>query len=267
MLAMADRRGHVEASIPGLADASRVTLPECEEALAHLSAPDAYSRSTAHDGRRIAAIDGGWTILNYSEYRERVGVDQKRENTAERTRRWRERKKQMRDAVCDVVYPNVTYIAEAEADAERQEECMFENALISPDPDLTPSIATTSVIIETNKKRKDKKRPASGDYTPEFETFWRLYPRRRAKGAAAKAWAAARKNGHWPGDVAVLAAVERQTETEEWQKNNGQFIPHPSTWLNQGRWDDEVRERGQGYLDLIAEYEAEEEERRATDDD
>ena len=31
-----------------------------------------------------------------------------------------------------------------------------------------------------------------------------------------------------------------QKQTEQWSKNNGQFIPNPSTYLNQGRWKDEA---------------------------
>lgn len=37
-----------------------------------------------------------------------------------------------------------------------------------------------------------------------------------------------------------MTAVERQKCSDQWTQNNGQFIPHPATWLNQGRWDDEL---------------------------
>ena len=30
----------------------------------------------------------------------------------------------------------------------------------------------------------------------------------------------------------------------QWQRDNGQYIPHPATWLNQGRWDDELTPAG-----------------------
>lgn len=40
LLAMADFNGEVQASLPGLANAAGVTLPECEEAVARLMAPD-----------------------------------------------------------------------------------------------------------------------------------------------------------------------------------------------------------------------------------
>lgn len=50
------------------------------------------------------------------------------------------------------------------------------------------------------------------------------------------AWARLKVNGSFDK---VLAAVEQQKRSEQWQKDGGQFIPHPATWLNQGRWDDE----------------------------
>jgi hypothetical protein len=69
MLALADRYGNVQASIPGLAATARVTLQECEAAVRTLSNPDPYSRSTDSEGRRIEPIEGGWHLLNYVKYR------------------------------------------------------------------------------------------------------------------------------------------------------------------------------------------------------
>jgi hypothetical protein len=71
MLAIADFDGRVEASVPGLADAARVDIAACEAALERLSQPDFYSRSQEYEGRRIAAIDGGWMILNHGKYRDK----------------------------------------------------------------------------------------------------------------------------------------------------------------------------------------------------
>ncbi|MBU2073018.1 MAG: hypothetical protein KJ938_01150, partial [Actinobacteria bacterium] len=73
MLAMADRSGVVEASIPGLADMSRVSVEDCQGALARLSSPDSFSRSKAEEGRRILPVDGGWRLVNHGHYREKLG--------------------------------------------------------------------------------------------------------------------------------------------------------------------------------------------------
>jgi len=92
MLALADKNGRVEASIPGLADVSRVTITECEDALFTLRQPDPYSRSKEFEGRRIEQIDGGWLVLNYSKYRDLLRAEEKREQGAERQRRHRRKK-------------------------------------------------------------------------------------------------------------------------------------------------------------------------------
>jgi len=39
--------------------------------------------------------------------------------------------------------------------------------------------------------------------------------------------------------TAILASVEAQKTSRQWTKVNGAFIPHPATWLNQSRWEDE----------------------------
>lgn len=90
MLAMADAGGFVEAAVPGLARRANVPLDACEKALERLAAPDTYSKSPAHEGRRIEKADRGWRILNYATYRELRTPEQVA--TAERVRRFRERR-------------------------------------------------------------------------------------------------------------------------------------------------------------------------------
>jgi hypothetical protein len=84
MLALSDADGYVGASLPGLADAARVPIGMCTEAIARLSAPDPYSRCRDHDGRRIAEVDRGWRILTYASHRQRDLAERERE----RKRAW-----------------------------------------------------------------------------------------------------------------------------------------------------------------------------------
>ncbi len=79
MLAMANKDGIVEASVPGLADMSRVTVQQCREAIEALQQPDPDSRTKDNAGRRISQVDGGWLILNHGKYRAKMGVDERRE--------------------------------------------------------------------------------------------------------------------------------------------------------------------------------------------
>lgn len=69
MLAMADRKGRIWSSIPGLANRSQVTLEQTEIALQKFLLPDTYSRTKDLEGRRIEIIDGGWRLLNHEKYR------------------------------------------------------------------------------------------------------------------------------------------------------------------------------------------------------
>ena len=40
----------------------------------------------------------------------------------------------------------------------------------------------------------------------------------------------------------IMAAVKAAKVSKQWNRDDGQFIPNPATWLNQGRWDDELEE-------------------------
>ena len=69
LLAMADAQGHVYGSVPGLARRANVTQDEAETALAAFLSPDPHSRTPDDDGRRIAKIDGGWSLTTHAKYR------------------------------------------------------------------------------------------------------------------------------------------------------------------------------------------------------
>lgn len=75
-------------------------------------------------------------------------------------------------------------------------------------------------------------------FPPGFDSFWQAYPRKVGKDAAAKAFAKRRPDAALL--AAMLAAVERQKASADWRRDGGQYIPHPSTWLNEGRWMDEA---------------------------
>jgi hypothetical protein len=92
MLAMANRDGIVEAAVPGLASRAKVTNEECLTALELLAAPDNWSRSKEFDGRRIAAIDGGWKILNHAKYRAKLSLEERRIYKAEKQAEYRAQK-------------------------------------------------------------------------------------------------------------------------------------------------------------------------------
>lgn len=134
MLAMANRDGVIEASVPGLAKRANVGREHVERAIEVFSAPDPDSRSREHDGRRIETIDGGWRLLNHEKYRRRASIEDARDQAAERKRRQRDRQRTPRDVGGQVTAVTPTRdmsrsvtavtrchdIAEADTEAERE---------------------------------------------------------------------------------------------------------------------------------------------------
>lgn len=82
--------------------------------------------------------------------------------------------------------------------------------------------------LEVNEKEKG------------FERFWELYPSKRKKPVARIAWMNMRV--HSEGQYALInAAVERYKKTNQWQEENGRYIPDPDTFLQDERWTDEIK--------------------------
>lgn len=69
----------------------------------------------------------------------------------------------------------------------------------------------------------------------EFERFWSAYPRKEGKQKARSAF----EKVTVPLST-LLDAIEQQKKSAQWCKDNGQFIPHPATWLNGKRWEDQL---------------------------
>lgn len=70
-----------------------------------------------------------------------------------------------------------------------------------------------------------------------FDAFWGLYPNRKAKQDALKAWAKLKPDPQL--QALILQAVREQSQGADWRKEAGRFVPHAATWLNGGRWMDE----------------------------
>lgn len=87
-----------------------------------------------------------------------------------------------------------------------------------------------------------------------FLEFWGLYPKKQGKGAAEKAYRKISPDRDL--HMAILRAVTLQKQSDQWRKDNGQYIPNPATWLNQRRWEDEIQSRkpqgtGNVFLDIL----------------
>lgn len=67
-----------------------------------------------------------------------------------------------------------------------------------------------------------------------FAQFWKHYPKKVGKDKALTAWKKKK-----PNVIDVIKSLAWQIKCEQWTKDNGQFIPNPATYLNDGRWQDE----------------------------
>ena len=108
----------------------------------------------------------------------------------------------------------------------------------STDPSLSPS--------SKGDERKEPKERRAKNNSPShtlFARFWEVYPRKVGKVVAEKAFLKC-VDGLPEEDAAELVdrmidAVRSQSRSAQWQDDE-RFIPHPSTWLNQHRWEDET---------------------------
>lgn len=132
---------------------------------------------------------------------------------------------------------------------DRYHETLYqaEKALLSVNKagayELGKNMETTCFQIGTNAEpeqtnelnKRNKTNKLTADNPPHgFDEFWKAYPKKKNKIDAQKAFSKVKA----PLQT-LLDAIERQKQSEQWKKNNGQFIPYPATWLNRGAWEDE----------------------------
>lgn len=207
LLAITNRHGVAEASLPGLAKLASVTLEQCEDAMHKLSGPDKYSRTKDFDGRRICEIDGGWRLINHEKYRAKMGADERREyNRVKQS----ERRERMSMTVNDISCASALS-AHTEADTDTE--------------------------AKKNNPSRRAARAEPGEPT-DFETFWNLYPNRKGKQSALRAWRKLNPDADLVG--VMSSALVWQVRQPQWTKDGGQYVPMLSTWLNGRRWEDEV---------------------------
>ena len=66
-----------------------------------------------------------------------------------------------------------------------------------------------------------------------FEQFWSIYPKKVGKIYARQCLWKYSRSVEWSVIIEATKAYARFVQGKEWQ-----FIPNPSTWINQGRWED-----------------------------
>jgi hypothetical protein len=120
MLAMADARGRVWASVPGLANRARVPVEDADAAIQCFLSPDKYSRTSDNDGRRIEPIDGGWRLLNHEKYRAIRDEESIKESKRKYINARRQAEKEVLQSSTSSTVDRGRHNAEAEADTGLQ---------------------------------------------------------------------------------------------------------------------------------------------------
>lgn len=80
-----------------------------------------------------------------------------------------------------------------------------------------------------------------------FGAFWSAYPKKVGKPAAERAFKKIKESDY----PLLLPAIEQHKRSKQWQKNDGEFIPNPATWLNQERWNDTLPQGNVDFMDLV----------------
>lgn len=102
-------------------------------------------------------------------------------------------------------------------------------------PQMSSQIATPYRSEKEELNTQSNSRGA--DNLCGFEDFWQAYPRKTAKKDAEVAWRKLAPSATLQAEL--VAAVGRQKACRQWNRDGGQYIPYPATWLNGRRWEDQ----------------------------
>jgi len=114
-----------------------------------------------------------------------------------------------------------------------------------PPTPLSGGVDVSSSKNETAKPKKQTEKKSRYELSSEqqklFDQFWAAYPKHVAKQGAVKAWQKITPEPTQDFISMLVDRIETAKNSESWRKNGGEFIPHPSTWLNSRRWEDETQ--------------------------
>lgn len=94
--------------------------------------------------------------------------------------------------------------------------------------------------IEKEKEEKEsKKEKVLSSGSAEFSLFWKMYPNKKNKKTAESRW---NRLGVTPELYKkIMSGLERAMASREWAKDDGEYIPHPASWLNAAGWENEYK--------------------------
>lgn len=104
-------------------------------------------------------------------------------------------------------------------------------AVTAPTATTTAAPAPDTIATKPVKKTAE---PLSREQQDRFSRWWARYPKKVDKVAAVRAWGKILPDEELL--ARMLAAVTAQLKTDQWERG---IIPHPATWLNGRRWEDD----------------------------
>lgn len=90
------------------------------------------------------------------------------------------------------------------------------------------------------KERKTKEPPVYPTGDDPFLTFWKAYPKKVKKKRAWKIWCKLQPDTALVS--VIMDALDKQKRSDRWRREDGRYIPDPTTWLDGHRWEDELPE-------------------------
>ena len=106
-------------------------------------------------------------------------------------------------------------------------------------PDKSPPELKLELDLELEKNIGHEK-PVTDAGEQKFEKFWEAYPKKIAKKAVLQKWKNLKVNDAL--FESIMKGLEAWKRSQQWMKDGGQYIPNPTTFLNQERWNDEITE-------------------------
>ncbi|MGM9512434.1 YdaU family protein [Larkinella sp. GY13] len=107
-------------------------------------------------------------------------------------------------------------------------------------PSNAHTTTSTTTLDNTNVLSPPISPKARSEYSPEFEQFWQTYPNKTGKGNANKAYLNALKTHKELTHEFLLDRSGQFAAAHKAAGTPGQYIPHPATWLNGCRWEDDI---------------------------
>ena len=130
-----------------------------------------------------------------------------------------------------------TRLIQVTAFARHQSPHVREAPSVLPVPEHGSPAATPAPERPTEPPRQPRARSPEGQVPDGFEAFWQRYPRKVAKRDAQKAWSGLKPSEQLQG--LIVQALDQASQSEQWQRDGGKFVPYAATWLRGRRWEDE----------------------------